>query len=215
MQTDLDNPKPPSFWHNLFLGHPTWGRIIFDISLGIIAPLLCLVLDPIVFRYTFVINIVCLRPPVVEDPLSPRHLAIFAYSLIGLGMLALLIWLISWRWLGPASAIFAGIFITGAISAFALGVGLLPLSVPGLLILIGLCGFTPFLTSFIYLCNGIRAWHMARQHIPAKPFAWLLALALTAALTVCVIPAYIQWQAWVSFPETRIIVIPPPCPPDP
>ena len=208
--------KSFSFWHRQFSDHPTWEQISFDALWGIIAPLLCLIADPIIFRDRLDLSLLCTNTPVVDDPLSPRHLAIFAYSLIGLGMITLMIWLIAWRWLGSASAIFAGVLIAGAESALALAVGLTPLSIAGLFFaFIGVCGFTPFLTSFVYLRNGIRAWRIARQHVSAKPFAWLLALALTATLAVYVIPAYIQWQAWVSFPETRIVPTPTPCPPDP
>lgn len=216
MELNSNETTPTSFWHRQFSDHPTGEQIIYDIMVGILAPLVCLIADPAVFRSSaFMDEIFCSRGPVVDNPLSPHHLVIFAYSLIGLGMLALLIWLIAGRWLGPTSAIFAGIFMTGAGSAFTLGIVLLPLSIAGLYVLIGVCGFTPLLTSFVYLRNGIRAWRIARQHKPTRSFRWLLALALAASLAVYVIPAYIQWQAWVSFPDTRTIPTPPPCPADP
>jgi hypothetical protein len=201
-----------SFLRKQFTGAPTRYQIIFDIIFGIIAPILCLIADPIVFQDKLTY---CTNGPTDNNLLSPQRLAIFAYAMIGLGMLALLIWLIAWRYLASVAAAFAGIFFVGSELAIILGAILLPLSVIGLFVLIGIAGFTPFLTSFVYLRNGFRAWQIARQQEPAKPRFWLISIALAAMLVVFIVPAFIQQQAWVMFPQTRVIEVLPPCGTDP
>jgi hypothetical protein len=61
-----------------------------------------------------------------------------------------------YRVTGRASSFLAGILFCGAAFSFLLGVVMLPLSLIGLLLIIGVFGFTPFVTSLIFLRNAVR-----------------------------------------------------------
>ena len=76
MSTSPTDPKQPTFWERHFELKPTPEQIAFDIAFGIALPLLCLYLDPIVFR----------AKGSFGEPLLGRH-AVLAYAAIGLGLL--------------------------------------------------------------------------------------------------------------------------------
>jgi hypothetical protein len=209
METNFNEQVPPKregFWKRQFSDSPSLAQKIFDVVMGIIAPILCLYFDPLIFK-NIIFSVSCGD----GNATLGQPLAIFAYTLIGLGMLALAIWLIAGTRLGGSAAFFAGIFFAGAESALALGVALLPLSVPALLFIIGILGFIPFLTAFVYLRNGVRAWRSARRQDPPKLRAWVFTIALMGALVIYLIPTFIQWQAWVLFPQTQIVEQREPC----
>jgi hypothetical protein len=80
--------------------------------------------------------------------------------------------------------------LAGALFALAVGIAILPHSLMGLLLLIGVFGFTPFLTAFVYLRNGRRALRVARP--AGSDTAAALALGAVLALSV---PAVVHRQA--------------------
>jgi hypothetical protein len=133
----------PSFWKRQFAPEITGGQVAFDVVAGILLPLLCLALDPIVFRSV----------GVLEPYAGP------AYGTMGLSFLSLAIWLIVRR----AGFVMGGALAAGAGFALVVGIILLPYSVFGMLALIGVLGFSPFLTSFVYLRNSVRAFALARS----------------------------------------------------
>lgn len=115
---------------------------IFDGVSGILLPLVCLLADPGVFRgWSY-------RPVV--------------YSFILTEIAILGAWLILQRRLQGSSLFFAGPLVAGGGFALALGVALLPLSLFGLLLLIGLLGFSPFFTAAAFLRNGWRAFRRGK-----------------------------------------------------
>lgn len=140
--------RRPSFWRRQVTGQSTWPQVVFDVAFGIVFPLVCLIADPIVFRE--------------EGALSGRGVladyALFAYLFIGLQALALAAWLLLGRRLAAGGAWFAGPLAAGAIFAGVVGLAILPLSLIGLLFIIGILGFTPWLTSFVYVRNALRAY---------------------------------------------------------
>lgn len=131
------------FWKRQFAPEITGGQVAFDVAVGILLPLLCLALDPIVFRSV----------GVLEPYAAP------AYGTIGLAFLSLAIWLLFRR----AAFVLAGALAAGAGFALLIGIVLLPYSVFGMLAFIGVLGFSPFLTSFVYLRNAVRAFARARS----------------------------------------------------
>jgi len=111
---------------------------IFDGVSGVALPLVCLLADPGVFRgWSY-------RPVV--------------YSFILTEVVILGAWLLLQKRLQGSSLFFAGPLAAGGGFALALGVALLPLSLFGLLLLIGVLGFTPFFTAVAFLRNGWRAF---------------------------------------------------------
>lgn len=138
-----------AFWRRQFDPHPTKRQISFDVAVGILLPIACLLWDPIIFRHA-------LNPG--RGLLEPFRL--LATLTIGLGVLLLSIWLLR----RPAPALFVGLLVGGAMFASFLGVVLIPISLIGLFFGIGALGLSPFATAFVFGRNTVRAWAQARQN---------------------------------------------------
>lgn len=127
---------------------PARRRTAFDVIFGIALPAVCLLLDPGVFR----------RSPGWDPmPLRFQGHAIAAYTSILPGALLLAAWL-GWK---RAPLFFAGPLLFGGLVALAIGVVLLPISLPAAIVLIGLLGLVPFGTALAFFRNGIRAFQAA------------------------------------------------------
>jgi hypothetical protein len=169
------------FWATQFAERVTRPQYVFDVVFGIVVPALCLLFDPVVFSAGDLVG-----AGVLHD------YRVFGYATVAVSFVLLLLWLV----LGPrvrscTGALAGGLF---AAAAFAAGVGLrlLPLSVVFTLAVIGVLGFTPFLTAFVFLRNGVRALRAARCAHPALPVAlsaWLGGAAVLGA------PALLQLRA--------------------
>ncbi|QEH34621.1 hypothetical protein OJF2_31620 [Aquisphaera giovannonii] len=114
---------------------------------------------------------------------------IFSYGLMGLEMLLLLAWLAFGHrlglWNGPASgALFAGALFSGV-----LGLVLLPVTVVGLPLLIGVLGFIPFITAGVYFANAAAAYHEAKAVMQGPR---LMGSVLLGALLVFGVPGAAQ-----------------------
>ena len=144
------NPPPPpekrrGFLWRQFQPEPTLSQVIFDVTVGMILPILCLVFDPIVFRNG-----------IIGKPLLGDY-RLFAYGLIAIEVCALGGWLAAGKRAGEWCGVIGGAMLAGALFAACMGVLLLPLSVIGLVYGIGILGFTPFVTAVIYWRNARRA----------------------------------------------------------
>ena len=143
----------PGFWRRQFAPQVTWPQVSFDIVFGIVGPILCFTFDPIVFRGSF-----------GDRPLLGDY-KIYVYFFSGLQIIMLSLWLLAgagfqfWNEL-----VGAGLFL-GGMFCLAIGVVLLPFSLVGLMLGIGIFGFTPFLTGIVYLRNGVRALRSPRTDI--------------------------------------------------
>lgn len=133
------------FWQRQFAAQVTKPQIIFDVVFGIMGPILCFAFDPIVFRGGF-----------GGAPLAAEY-KIYVYLFSGLQITMLSFWLLArsgfqfWNELAGTGLFLGGLF------CFAVGVVLLPFSLMGLMLGIGIFGFTPFLTGIVYARNGVRA----------------------------------------------------------
>lgn len=127
-------------------GQPTAGQITFDVAFGIVLPIACLVADPGIFRGDGMLG-----------PMLGAHAAA-AYALIVPAMAVLAAWLAARR----GALLLAGPLLVSGVAALGIGVLLLPLSVPGIFIGIGLLGLVPFGTAATFLRNGVRALRAAR-----------------------------------------------------
>ena len=167
-----------------FRPNDTESQKIFDLIFGIVAPILCLILDPIIFKPG--------DPCFFDSFLAPY--STFAYAAVGLGIAALLAWMAARRGVKSASPFFAGIFFTGFLFSLSIGIAILPLSLAGLVFAgLGLLGFIPFLTALVYFRNGVQAARDAREearYLPAVRVA-LLILGVVFALGL---PAYAQYR---------------------
>jgi hypothetical protein len=153
-------------------------RFIFDLVFGVIAPIACLIFDPAVFKG--------------ERLLSTGGLLasfkVLAYSAVGLGVVLLAAWLLFRSRLRRWSGYLSGIFLMGQLAAFGLGTVLLPFSIAGIAMAgLGLLGFIPFITAFVFY----------RQRLAALGDSAGLAHPQRAALLgfaiVLVIPILLQW----------------------
>ncbi|HEV2987863.1 MAG TPA: hypothetical protein VG759_05440, partial [Candidatus Angelobacter sp.] len=108
--------------------------------------------------------------------------AFFSYLEIAICIIALSFFLVTRR----ASPFLAAILFTGGAFSLALGVFLLPLTIPGVFVLVGLLGFTPFFTSYVFMRNARRCWSQSfRDRLPA---------AILAATLTFLVPAGIQFE---------------------
>lgn len=134
------------FWQRQFDDAPTRAQRRFDVTFGVVMPVLCLVFDPIVFKGEY------------GDGGLYRQYQFYAYTLSALEIVALCAWLFAAGRAGRRPAALSGMLLAGGLFSLLVGFMILPYSVVGLLfLLIGALGFVPFLTAFVYLRNGWRA----------------------------------------------------------
>jgi len=154
MQTSSDarSLKKSGFFARQWAPNPTTEQIIFDLIVGAIGPVICFLADPIVFR-----------GGMWGSALFPKF-QLLTYLISAVEIVLLLIWLTLGTRLKAFSAVIGGALIAGSILSAVIGFAILPYSLIGLMVLIGVAGFTPFLTSFVYLRNGVRALRGQEQN---------------------------------------------------
>lgn len=149
----------PGFLRRQFQPPTSRPQVIFDLLFGVVAPVLCFVFDPIVFKsWQF------------GPALFPRYQA-FVYLVSGIEILFLIIWIACGEGLQLTSRVVGGMLMSGAIFSGLIGLVLLPFSILGLAFGLGLFGFIPFLTGLVYLRNAKGALKLARA-LDAKGTAW-------------------------------------------
>ncbi len=183
MNTDV-SIKKANFWQRQFAQNFTPAQTIFDSLIGIVGPIACLIFDPFVFTGS--------RYGLLPGPLVQYR--VFAYLGIGAGSLILTIWLVFGAHLNTGHGFFASVLLFGALVAFGIGLVLLPFSLFGLLVVIGILGFTPFLTAFVYLRNGLRALRRMRPSHSTHEKAAFASSVILGLTIVAVVPAIAQWQ---------------------
>jgi len=168
-----------------FRPNDTKAQKVFDIIFGIVAPILCIAFDPGVLRAPE--NACANTGSILTDYTT------FAYTAIGLGVFALIVWMAAGSQFKNTSPFFAGILFAGFAFSLLVGMAILPISLIGLLLMgLGLLGFIPFLTALVYLRNGIKALRLARES--TTPTAIRITVAVIGAAIVLGIPAYMQYQ---------------------
>ena len=180
-----------SFLGRQFDPAATKGQIVFDVMFGVIAPILCFAADPIVFKSG------AFGPPMFPD------YQLFTYLVSGLGISALVPWLIARKYLRSFAPVFAGIFVGGAIFSAVIGIVIFPFALIGIIFVIGFAGFMPLLTAFVYLRNGVRAFR--QSELPNAGLKNLIAV-LSMALVIG-FPALISYQvlSFISISVRQIV----------
>jgi hypothetical protein len=145
----------PAFLRRQFLPPTTHAQTVFDVLFGIVAPILCFLFDPIVFRSAD------FGPALFSDYQA------FAYLVSGVEILLLMVWLVWGRNLQPATRLAGGMLMSGAVISGLIGLILLPFSLLGLFLGVGAFGFIPFLTALVYLRNARSAFRLAAK--PSRP----------------------------------------------
>lgn len=161
-------------------------RPILSAFLGIVAPLFCIALQFSLFR------------EVVNDLPGLRFLNAYPflnYGVVALEILTLVIWLTLGDRVGRWGGFVSGILLAGSLFAGLLGLVLLPLSLIGLMAVIGVLGLVPLGTSFVFFRNGRRAFVLARTRTGYR--LALVSLLFGAVLVFC-LPGAIQARiSWV------------------
>ncbi len=100
-------------------------QIVFDVVVGILLPLFILIIDPIVFKTGWMLDDSWWYGAILG------RIRVFAYTLIGVGFISLLLSLFMQEKLPlPIKAAFFGFFVLGANIALAIGFFLLLMTVP-------------------------------------------------------------------------------------
>lgn len=155
-------------------GRPTPAWVVFDLLVGIVLPLLCLGLDPLVFRDGF-------------SRAMFGGIRLAAYGFFGIEMVSLVLWLTFGERLGRFAELFAGVLFAGAVSAGLLGLVLLPFALIGLLALIGVLGLSPLPVAWVYLRNARAAARVGGDFRNRT-----LGLAVVGGLLACGLPILSQ-----------------------
>lgn len=161
-----------AFCRRQFLPPTTRSQKIFDVLLGVVAPVLCFAFDPIVFKDN----------SGFAGGLFPEYQS-YAYMVSGVEILLLLIWLVCGRQLSPRTRLLGGMLVAGAFFSGLIGLIILPFTVIGLFVFgIGIFGFIPFLTGLVYLRNGRSAFQLATNR--RAGIAWITALVVGGVLVL-------------------------------
>jgi hypothetical protein len=138
----------PGFWRRQFALPPTAAQTVWDVLFGVALPLGCLIGDRILFS-----NARDIFQGSVFGPLQ-----VFAYGFILTEVALLGLWILLRRRLGRSAAYFTGPLLSGWLFSLVTGLLLFPFSLVGLLVVIGMLGFSPWFTAFAFYRN----WKMAR-----------------------------------------------------
>ncbi|HLF93304.1 MAG TPA: hypothetical protein VJB14_07575 [Planctomycetota bacterium] len=143
----------PGFYGRQFLLPPSRAQTVWDLLFGILLPLGCLAGDRLLFGRSAIVAPGRLFEGSIFGGAAP---AAYTFILTEVGLLAL--WILLRRKVTGSAAFFAGPLLAGWGFSLVLAIGLLPLSLVGLIVVIGVLGFSPWLTCFAFYRN----WKMAR-----------------------------------------------------
>lgn len=170
----------------------TRSQLIFDVTVGMLVPILCLVFDPIVFRGSS-----------FGSPVFAGY-QLFAYGLIIIEIIALGAWLALGERAGEWCGVLGGTMLAGAFFSAGIGILLLPFSVVGLALVIGVFGFTPFVTAFIYWRHARHALKAASERMARTALYLTLALG---ALVPFGAPVFAHWRVSRTIERSLVEVL--------
>jgi len=160
------------FWRRQFDGAPTRRQTVFDILMGIVLPCICLVADPVVFDGWWYRSV--------------------AYTFVTAQMAVLAVWMLLRRRLAESAIFFTGPLMAGGLFALGVGLVMLPLTLVGMVILIGFLGLTPFFTALAFLRNAVRALRQGARERAAPAIAGFILAGVLFAATLPVAVLYLK-----------------------
>src|SRR5215213_10980867 len=170
-ETDENRAPKKGFWQRQFQKEATESQRKFDWIFGVVLPVICFVGDPIVFKNVF-------GGGAFLGVFKP-----FAYVLSYVSIMTMAAWLIWGAKLKFLNGFLAGLFAVGGAISLVVGIVLLPFSLFGLLVIVGLLGFTPLFTSIVFLRNAVRAFHTAKPFFERRVL--INSFLLSAVFSVC------------------------------
>jgi len=180
------------FWGRQLDATQTPGQVVFDVVFGILMPILCFYFDPGIIRGT--------RSTTLGE------FSIFIYGFSGLAILTLSIWFVLGHRMRLLAAMFGGVLVAGAIISFSIGVLILPLTLIGILFVIGLLGFVPFITGFVYLRNWLRAINSGDRTSFRSP---RVATVVLSAMIAIGLPGAVQWAITEIVKQSIAVILDP------
>ena len=178
LQINDSTPAPrPKFLQRQFSSVPTIAQRKFDWYFGVGLPIVCIAADPIVFRTGALIF------EEGDKPLLYGYQT-FAYVLSAVSIMAMAAWLLWGSRLGELRPFLGGLFLVAAAISTIVGVILFPFSLIGSIFLIGILGFTPLFSGFVFLRNSYRALESSAEGMPLKYVARAAMFAVIYALVV-------------------------------
>jgi hypothetical protein len=176
---EIDEKPRKGFWRRQFQKDATEAQRNFDWLFGVVLPVVCFVVDPIVFKNEF-------TGESLLGTFKP-----FAYVLSYVSVMATAAWLIWGAKLKFLNGFLAGVFAVGGAVSLAGGIILLPFSLLGLILLIGILGFTPLFTALVFLRNAVRAFGAAKPFFERRVL--INTFMLSAVFSFC-LPAVLNIQ---------------------
>ena len=168
--------KRAGFLQRQFSESPSRGQKRFDWMFGVGLPIVCIAADPIVFR-----NWAASDP---SDVLLFKY-KIFCYVLSATSILAMAAWLLWGNKLGELRPFLGGLFLVAAAISTLVGIGIAPFSAIGIIFYgLGLLGFVPLFSGFVFLRNSYRALESSAEDMPLNYVARAAMLAVIYALVV-------------------------------
>jgi hypothetical protein len=166
--------KRPGFLKRQFSELPTRSQKKFDWAYGVVLPIICIAADPIVFRSSIGLT--------VNNEFAKYK--VFCYALSSVSILAMTAWLLWGNKLGELRPYLGGLFLAAAGISTTVGIFLFPISLLASVVGIGLLGFTPLFSGFVFLRNSFRALESSAEYMPLKYVARAAMLAVIYALVV-------------------------------
>lgn len=169
----------PGFWRRQFRLPPTSRQTMWDVLFGICLPLACLAGDRVLFWGGRFIGH-------GDDPVGWSlfgDFAVLAYAFIVTEVLLLGLWILLRRKLTRSSAFFSGPFLAAWLFSLLLATVLLPVSVVGLVLVIGILGFSPWLTFFAFFRNWRMTRLLSSDHVSKRRRFWLTVAGVVFAVT--------------------------------
>ncbi|HEV7646149.1 MAG TPA: hypothetical protein VGO50_19590 [Pyrinomonadaceae bacterium] len=163
-----------TFFTRQYQDESTSGRRTFDWLFGVILPTFCFAFDPFIFREWGG------HKGLLGDYQT------FAYVLSFTLIMANAALLLFGGWFKKSNIYLSGLFAVGGIVALAIGLVLLPFSILGSIFLIGILGFTPLFTSFVYLRNAVMTFRTAQPYFRRASLigAFVFAGALSVSIPI-------------------------------
>ena len=185
---DAAPPPKQGFWRRQFAAEPSPEQDRFDLWFGVALPVACFALDPVSFKGWLL------------DRGFLEEYRLFAYMVSALQIGMLLCWFTFRRDLETFAAPFAGIFVAGAVFSMVIGIAILPVTLVGLMFVVGLAGFMPFLTAFVYLRTGVRAM---KAQLNNATFAHRYLVAVLTAFLVIALPFFGSMYLQPLMPQSQ------------
>lgn len=160
------------FWRRQFQPEATYKQKRFDWIFGVIMPVLCFVLDPGIFRGG-------IYKGALLGTFKPS-----AYLLSFVLVMAMSAWLLWGGHFKIFNVFLSGLLAIGGLVSLAIGIIISPFSVIGLLIIIGVLGFVPLLTSFVYLRAAMKSFNLARPFLKPSALTGAFVLSVSSSLTI-------------------------------